>query len=308
MNDIKLIINKTESIDQLWINLFKDTDNQSNIEKILKIGLNTELFLTPQVAIIIDELVRKGKEDTISILFPYIIKPSNEVLPIVQRWFTDYNNNQIKKLAALLLAEAKHIFEAAIDTIIDLLKSDNDQMRYRAQRIFQHPERDVKEPSKRISVIGEKTLMKILQNTLMKEHLPRVRTYLSSFFYDLLWDDPKVFQNIHENITKLKERNSAGGRRMFFFNKIQFINNNTWNSIMQSLQSPSHPSYVEELLHSTMYINTNMIKLQKKIGLNLQEYYQLQIQVNLKKNYILSRTDVEIIQFILDEVCAFNKY
>ncbi|CAF1316436.1 unnamed protein product [Didymodactylos carnosus] len=85
LNDTKLVTNMTESLDQLWINLFQDTNNQSNIEKILKIGLNTELFLTPQAAIVIDELVRKGKEDIISILFPYIIKPSNEVLPTVQR-------------------------------------------------------------------------------------------------------------------------------------------------------------------------------------------------------------------------------
>jgi hypothetical protein len=218
LNDIKSIINKTENVDQLWINLFKETDKQLNIEKILNIGLNNELFLTPQVAIIIDELIRKGKENNISILFPYIIKPSNEVLPIVQRWFTDYNNNnQIKNLAALLLVEARYIYEAAIDTVIDLLKSDNDQMRYRAQRIFQHPERDVEAPSKRISVLGEKTLMKILQTTLAKEHLPRVRFYLDTFFFDLLWDDSKVFQNLHEIITKLKEKNSADGRKMFFF-------------------------------------------------------------------------------------------
>jgi hypothetical protein len=218
LNDAKSLMNKAENLDQLWMSLYKDTDNQSIIEKILKIGLNSELFLTPQAAIIIDELIRKGKGDKISILFPYIIKPSNEVLPIVQRWFTDYNNNnQIKQLAALLLTEAKHIFEAAIDTIIDLLKSDNDQMRYRAQRVFQHPERDPTEPRKRISVIGEKTLMKILQITSMKEHLPRVKIYLSTFFYDLLWDDPKVFQNLHENITKLKERNSASERTMAFF-------------------------------------------------------------------------------------------
>ncbi|CAF3030814.1 unnamed protein product [Rotaria sp. Silwood2] len=49
LNNIKLVINKTETIDQLWINLFKDTNNQSNIEKILKIGLHNEIFLTPQV-------------------------------------------------------------------------------------------------------------------------------------------------------------------------------------------------------------------------------------------------------------------
>ncbi|CAF4292943.1 unnamed protein product, partial [Rotaria sordida] len=38
LNDTKLIMDKTESTDQLWIHLFKDTDNQSTIEKILTIG------------------------------------------------------------------------------------------------------------------------------------------------------------------------------------------------------------------------------------------------------------------------------
>ncbi|CAF1606654.1 unnamed protein product [Rotaria magnacalcarata] len=84
LKDTKLIMNKTDSIDQLWANLFRDTDNQSNIEKILNIGLLDEIFLTPHIGIIIDGLIETGKEDVIVILFPYIIKPSNEVLPIVQ--------------------------------------------------------------------------------------------------------------------------------------------------------------------------------------------------------------------------------
>ncbi|CAF2849997.1 unnamed protein product [Rotaria sp. Silwood2] len=83
--DTKLVIGKTDDTNQLWIELFKDTNNRSNIEKILIIGLHDGIFLTPQVAIIIDELIKKGEEDRISILFPYIIKPSNEVLPVVQR-------------------------------------------------------------------------------------------------------------------------------------------------------------------------------------------------------------------------------
>ncbi|CAF4848403.1 unnamed protein product, partial [Rotaria sp. Silwood1] len=49
LHDTKLVIDKTDDIDQLWINLFKDTDNQSNIEKILNIGLHDEIFLTPQI-------------------------------------------------------------------------------------------------------------------------------------------------------------------------------------------------------------------------------------------------------------------
>ncbi|CAF5127477.1 unnamed protein product, partial [Rotaria sp. Silwood1] len=78
LHDTKLVIDKTDDIDQLWINLFKDTDNQSNIEKILNIDLHDEIFLAPQIATIIDELMQEGKEDNISMLFPYIIKPSNE--------------------------------------------------------------------------------------------------------------------------------------------------------------------------------------------------------------------------------------
>ncbi|CAF4506764.1 unnamed protein product [Didymodactylos carnosus] len=97
LNDIKLIIENKDDINQLWINLFKDVDNESNIKRIVETALYNELFLTPQVAIIIDELVQKGQEDAISIIFPYIIKPPNEVLPLVHKWFADHNNNQKNK-------------------------------------------------------------------------------------------------------------------------------------------------------------------------------------------------------------------
>ncbi|CAF1344291.1 unnamed protein product [Rotaria sordida] len=305
LNDTKLIMDKTESTDQLWIHLFKDTDNQSTIEKILTIGLHDGIFLTPQVTIIIDELIEKGKEDHISMLFPYIIKPSNEVLPVVQRWFTqnNNNNNQIKNLAALLLAEARHVFESVIDTIIDLLKSDNDQMRYRAQRIFQHPERDVKEPSKRLSVLGEKTMMKILEHALVKEHLPRVRAYFFTFFYDLLWDDPVVFHNLSQNMNQLQERNSVSERRIQFLDRIYFINNHTWNSIMQTLESSLYPLYIEKLLHSTMHlarrsqiIEDDWIKFARLLAVSDTCQFQ--------EHVYFSHTDMELIQVILDEVSA----
>ncbi|CAF4655576.1 unnamed protein product [Rotaria sp. Silwood2] len=47
LNGTKLVTDKTESTDQLWIHLFKNTDNQSNIDKILTIGLHDGIFLTP---------------------------------------------------------------------------------------------------------------------------------------------------------------------------------------------------------------------------------------------------------------------
>ncbi|CAF1445485.1 unnamed protein product, partial [Didymodactylos carnosus] len=63
LNDIKLIIANKDNINQLWINLFKHADNELNIERIVEIALDNELFLTPQVAIIIDGLIQNGKEN-----------------------------------------------------------------------------------------------------------------------------------------------------------------------------------------------------------------------------------------------------
>ncbi|CAF3726128.1 unnamed protein product [Rotaria sordida] len=260
LNDTKLLMNKTESIDQLWINLFKNTNNQSDIEEILNISLHNEIILPPQVAIIIDELIQQGKENIISILFPYIIKPSNEVLPIVHRWFTNYDQSRIKQLAAILLAEAKHIFEPVIDTIIDLMKSDNDQMRYRAQRIFQHPERSPNEP----------------------KHLPRVRSYIASFLYDLLWDDPLVFRNL-----------------------ILFINDHIWNLIMRALESSTDPSYVEELLYSVMFL-TQHDQITRENWIEFARILSITDTSQFKEKIFFVRTEVERIQFIIDNICTLT--
>ena len=97
------------------------------------------------------------------------------------------------------------------DTLIDLLNDDNDQMRYRAQRTFQHSKRDVKQPNKRISVIGERTLIKILPNIPNRMYNLRIRSYLGTFFfYDLLSNDPIVLKNLYKNITASEETKDGG--------------------------------------------------------------------------------------------------
>ena len=305
LNDVKSAIAVVETIDQLWTNLLKNPNNPSNVTKILEIGLKTELFLTPQVATIIDELIGQGKEDCISILFPYIIKPSNEVLPVVQRWFTVYQNQPIARLAALLLTEVKYVFESGIDTLTDLLQSDNDQMRYRAQRIFQHPERDVYAPSKRISVIGEKTLIKILENMYISEQSERVRTYMGTLFYDLLWNHPGVYSKLYEYASQLKNLNTLEQSKMSFFNKIRFINTDTWNTIMTSLQSSPHAWYVEELLHSVM-VSVLMNGITQDHWAAFARILSNIDTSQFENTSYLSQTDVQIVQFILDEICALS--
>ena len=305
LNDVKSMIDERDTIDQLWTNLFKDPHNQSYVSKILEIGLKNELFLTPQVAIILDELVRQEKEDCIAVLFPYIIKPSHEVLPVVQRWFTDCHNKSIRSLAALLLTEAKYIFESAVDIIIDLLQSDNDSMRYRAQRVFQHPERDVKKPSKRISVIGERTLMKICQNTQKKEHSLRVLAYLNSFFYDVLWDDPQVFQNLHEKCIQLEENNSSSEGKICFFDKIYFIDEAVWSALMQILKSSQHPSYVEKAFHSILALTQhNLITAD-----NWNEFRRILAATDtsqFKEQLYFTHKDLQRLQHVLNEICALT--
>jgi hypothetical protein len=140
---------------------------------------------------------------------------------------------------------------------------------------------------------------------LIKKHLPRIRAYFSSFFYDLLWDDPQVIENMHKNITKLKERDANCGRRMYFFNKIFFTNNVTWNSIMQLLQSPSHPSYVEEILRSIMLL-TQHDQITEDNWIEFARVLSVTDTSQFEEKLYFSRTDVGIIQFILDEICALT--
>ena len=97
------------------------------------------------------------------------------MLPIVNSWFNSLtiSNIEVKQFAALLLSESKFIFALAVDSIKSLLKSENDQLRYRAQNVMQHPERDPNPGEKRISIIGERTLFKILECKLTTQHIPR---------------------------------------------------------------------------------------------------------------------------------------
>ncbi|CAF4673898.1 unnamed protein product [Rotaria sp. Silwood2] len=176
-------------------------------------------------------------------------------------------------------------------------------MRYRAQRLFQHPERDVQEPSKRLSVLGEKTIMKILEHLLVKEHVPRVRTYLSTFFYDLLWDDPIVFHNLYENMNRLQERNSVHEQRINFLDRIYFVSQDTWSTIKQTLESSLHLSYIEKLLHSAMHlIRRSQITEDEWI-----EFTRLLATIDtsqFQQCVYFSHRDMELIQLILDEVSA----
>ncbi|CAF1683194.1 unnamed protein product, partial [Adineta ricciae] len=305
LNDAKLLIENDECLTQLWINLSIDVNNETNIEKLLKIALDKELFLTPLAAIVIDELLEQGKEEAISILFPYLIKPSNEVLPIVHRWFRSSTNQAVRNFAAILLVEARHVFESAIDTIVKLLENDNDQIRYRAQRIFQHPERDPKEPNKRISVIGARTLMQILTHLSKKTYMPRVSVYLRTFFYDLLWDDPVVYINLLKSITRTQEINSNNLRPIFYLNKMKFINGYTWNAVMNSLQSTFYPCYFEEIFQSTMTLaNSNQITEN-----NWNDFVPIisaQDTTQFREQFYITHTDVEISSLILDEICALT--
>ena len=305
LNDMKLVIDHTKGMDQLWINLLNDRNNLTNIERLIVSGLDSEFFLTPQIAIAIDELLERGEEKTISVLFPYIIKPSNEVIPVVQKWFTSSHHQSTKQFAALLLAEARHIFEPAMDALIELLKSNNDQMRYRAQRIFQHPERDVSKPNKRISIIGERTLARILQTKSMRDHLPRVRMYLSTFFSDLLWDDPAVFERLYQTAIRLNGNSPIGTNRVFAFNKILFINEDTWKSIMRSLVLPSSLHYLEDLLQSTMVLAWHD-QITPNDWTEFARMLSMTDTGQFREQFYLTQTDIETISLILNEISAFS--
>ena len=70
--------NKKKDLNDFWLDLFKDPNNQATIEEIIKIGLVNEIILTPQAAIVIDELIQNQNENILLIL-PYLTKPSHEI-------------------------------------------------------------------------------------------------------------------------------------------------------------------------------------------------------------------------------------
>ena len=183
LNDALLTLNKdNKSINDLWIDLYKDPNNESIIKEIIKMGLKDELVLTPQATVVVNELIEKDNK-YVSLLFPYLVKPSIEVLPIVYSWFNSLTiNNDLKQFAALLLSESKCIFALAVDSFKSLLKSENDQLRYRAQNVLQHPDRSPDFGEKRISIIGERTMVKILECKLTTQHIPRVNLFFRNLF------------------------------------------------------------------------------------------------------------------------------
>ena len=252
LNDVNQLIPNSSSkkVDQIWSDFLNEPENKATIETLIQIGMNDGLILTPQAAIVIDELINNGNSD-VFLFFPYLVSPSNEVYPIIYRWFDNQQENNVKNLAALLLTESKWIFGEAIEALIKLLKSENDQLRYRAQNVFQHPDRDPKTPEKRISVIGENTLLKLILASITNEHITRVNFYLRAFFWNVEWDCPNVFESFYHKVNQIKTT-EADIESCVFFNRIKFIDAKTWMKLIEIARSSNDLIFLEELFLAVM--------------------------------------------------------
>lgn len=232
-------------------------------------------------------------------------KPSHEILPIVYKWFNDQHNDKLQHLAALLLAEFKCIFVEAIEPLKHLLKSENDQMRYRAQRVFQHPDRDVKKPSKKVSVIGERVVLKLLESKLTNEHTVQVRAYLRLFFFDVLWDCPKSYENILNEINRLRIKNSSA-QKILLLDIIKFIDSKTWNKLVKLVKKSNDPSNLEELLISSMGL-----AFYKQISENDWTIFsKILFEKNInsfKNSFLVSIGNLELVGFCIEQVQFFTE-
>lgn len=233
-----------------WLALYRNP-NEANVTALLQLAINEEFILTPSIALIIDELISHGYQKKIEILFPYLIRPANEVLPVVFKWFTT-GMGRLKETAALLLTESKFVFKTGLNDIIGLLDSHHDQLRYRAIRVIQNPERDPKAPEKRISVIGKETAHAILKKKSLNHSKSRAKQPLSYFLFDLLWDEPSMIDLLLES----PEHTSK-------FNGIFFIDDITWKRILQLLEEGSFSEVeLRELTRSVFQIlrKTNLVE------------------------------------------------
>jgi hypothetical protein len=286
---------KPVTIDDLWSNLKNDSNNLNTIEQLIQIGMNDYLLLSPIAAIVVDELINNENKH-INLLFPYLVKPSNEVFPILYKWF-DSEKPDVKNLAALLLAESKWVFSESVEPLIKLMEGENDLLNYRSQNIFQHPERDPKDPERRLSVIGEKTVAKIILSMNTNIHYPNS---LRIFFFNFYCDCPNTFENLYTIINQMKITYS--NLEIKYIRFFQFYNSKTMDKMKELLEKSNDIVFKEDSFISALRIvehieDDDFICISNIIKKDINEF---------KEQFYMKTDMLDIIEFIIEQILSFS--
>lgn len=302
-NDMKLNSDGLPSENDAWLNLMDNDNPVPVVEKILNTALHNEIFLTPQIALVLDRLIEENKENVTYMIMPYLIGVSHEIFPLVYRWFRRGDNETVKKWASLLLVENRRLFEAAVPHITDLMRYDNDQIRYRAQRMIQHPNRSVSIPSKHISLLGERTIKKVGE-VWQKSWGTQLSSYIATFFFDLYWNDPLVFRNYHQLIAKCEENTAHTSIAAPFYEDIFHINRETWEVIIKVI--PTLPtSYIEQMLHSVMKLCKEN-RIVEQDWMNFARCLSVTDTTLFRQQFYLIHNDLEILRIMIENLNQFD--
>ncbi|CAF3747873.1 unnamed protein product [Rotaria sordida] len=119
-------------------------------------------------------------------------------------------------------------------------------------------------------------------------------------------NDTKLIIDKTENTNQWRERNSINGRKIQFLNRIHFINDHTWHSIMQTLETSINPSSAIALLYSTMTL-TQHSQITHDNWIELARILSIIDTSQLKDKLFFIHIDTERIEFIIDNICALTE-
>ena len=186
--------------------------------------------------------------------------------------------------------------------LIDFLIFFCPRLRYRAQRVFQLQSG----PAMRLSVIGERTVLKLLVSELTNEHTKRIEVYMRAFFAALVWDCPHAYENILNEITRFRFVNPSA-EKIHFLDKICLIDASTWARLVKLVKDSTDPSNLEELLISTM----GLVKNRQISASDWSRFAHVLMAKNvnsLKYQLFVAKDRLELIRFFTEHVQFLTEY
>ncbi len=206
VHDVRVQFDSTVARDRLWLALRKDPTSKMFLAVQDKIANQLEP-LSKTAAIVLDELINEGYAKLVGeLLLPHLTQVELEVLPVLKRWAQWGVNSEAKKehkliagCASLLMVEMHSINVTLLPNILFLIEEYPaiDILRHRVFCVIHHPNvTPPKEPTKRLSVLGQNTVELIAKksNQYYNPDEPKLQLgiRLRWFSHDLLMDDQQT--------------------------------------------------------------------------------------------------------------------
>ncbi|MBE9082831.1 NACHT domain-containing protein [Tolypothrix sp. LEGE 11397] len=230
-HDLQSQFSLPHDLGQLWSTLLS-TQKAFAIEALRQRGKKDGLLLTQEAIAVLDQLIKEGDIDTVSRLLPLVQSPDYRSVPVLEDWLVDLNP-LLKPYIYLLIAEAGKISEQTIPTLIELLRSSEDRIRYRAALAL-HGNRSDSMRYLNTSSLGVDVLLELAAQRieLLAEN--------STLSLVILWTFERIYHNDRQIIETLIQKSKSNTidteKALVVLKNINLISPNAWLAFSKELR------------------------------------------------------------------------